>query len=116
MLDPVTGLFSDLSFSSSICGVIHEGQERDVSPDEQGHIIDDDDNEDSPTDFPDVWIPRSGPSEDTNFVRVLVDTIPTKKHPETASESDVLTRKHGSTQILSGSINDMCQFSLGTRL
>ncbi len=31
---------------------MEEGQERDTSPDEQGHIIDDDDNEDSPRDVP----------------------------------------------------------------
>ncbi len=35
-----------------------EGQEKDLSPDDQGHIIDDDDNEDSPTDAPDLWMPE----------------------------------------------------------
>ncbi len=35
---------------------MEEGQERDTSPDEEGHVIDDDDNEDSPTDTPDVWM------------------------------------------------------------
>jgi hypothetical protein len=31
---------------------MEEGQERDSSPDKQGHIIDDDDTKDSPTDTP----------------------------------------------------------------
>ena len=37
---------------------MEEGQEWDASVDEQGHIIDDDDDEDSPTDAPDVWMTR----------------------------------------------------------
>ncbi len=41
--------------------VMEEGQERDCSPDEEGHIIDDDDMEDSPTDSPDFWTHRRIP-------------------------------------------------------
>ena len=37
---------------------MEEGQERDTSPDEEGHVIEDDDNEDSPTNVPDVCMPR----------------------------------------------------------
>ena len=47
---------------------MEEGQERDSSPDEQRHIIDDDDIEDSPTDTPDLWIPERN-EEDTILVR-----------------------------------------------
>ena len=59
---------------------MEEGQERDASPDEQGHVIDDDDDEDSPTDTPDLWISERN-EEDTKFVRASMDAIPTKKHP-----------------------------------
>ena len=60
---------------------MEEGQERDTSPVEQGHVIDDDDDdEDSPTDTPDLWMSERN-EEDTKFVRVSTDTIPTKKHP-----------------------------------
>jgi hypothetical protein len=41
--------------------------------------------EDSPTDFPDLWMPKRK-EEDTMFERVLRDAIPTKKNPETVSE------------------------------
>ena len=58
---------------------MEEGQERDTSPDDQGHIIDDDDNEDSPTNTPDVWMTERN-EKDTKFVRVLTDAIPNKKH------------------------------------
>jgi hypothetical protein len=54
--------------------------ERDTSPDEKGHIIDDDDNEDSPTDAPDLWMPERN-EKDTVFVRATADAIPTQKHP-----------------------------------
>ena len=68
-----------------------EGQERDDSPDDEGHIIDDDDNEDSPTDVPDVWM--SGRNEkDIKFVRVSTDAIPTKKNPEPTSEQWIVQR------------------------
>jgi hypothetical protein len=50
---------------------MEEGQERDSSPDEQRHIIDDDDIEDSPTDTPDLWISERN-EEDTMFVRVVL--------------------------------------------
>ena len=40
------------------------GQERDSSPDEQRHIIDDDDMEASPTDSADLWLPERN-EEDT---------------------------------------------------
>ena len=43
---------------------MEEGQERDDSPDEQGHVIDNDDDEDSLTDTPDLWIPERN-EEDT---------------------------------------------------
>ena len=35
---------------------MEEGQEWDTSPDEQGHMIDDDENEESPTNAPDLWM------------------------------------------------------------
>ena len=57
------------------------GQERDSSPDEQRHIIDDDDMEASPTDSADLWLPERN-EEDTMFERVLTDAIPTKKRPQ----------------------------------
>ncbi len=57
------------------------GQERDSSPDEQRHIIDDDDMEASPTDSADLWLPKRN-EEDTMFVRALKDAIPTKKRPQ----------------------------------
>jgi hypothetical protein len=44
------------------------GQERDSSPDEQRHIIDDDDMESSPTDSADLWLPERN-EEDTMFER-----------------------------------------------
>jgi len=59
---------------------MEEGQERDSSPDEIRHIIDDDDMEDSPTDTPELWIPERN-EEDTKFERVSTDATPTKKHP-----------------------------------
>jgi hypothetical protein len=65
-----------------------EGQERDSSSDEQRHIIDDDDMEDSPTDSPDLWMPERN-EEDTMFERALNDSIPTKKHPQTVSELSI---------------------------
>ncbi len=43
---------------------MEEGQERDSSSDEQRHIIDDDDMEDSPTDSPDLWMSERN-EEDT---------------------------------------------------
>ncbi len=61
------------------------GQERDCSPDEQRHIIDDDDMEASPTDSADLWLPERN-EEDTMFERSLRDAIPTKKSPQTVSE------------------------------
>ena len=59
---------------------MEEGQERDTSAYEEGHVMDDDDNEDSPTDDSDVWMSERN-EEDTKFVRSSTDTIPTKKHP-----------------------------------
>jgi hypothetical protein len=59
---------------------MEEGQERDSSSDEQRHIIDDDDMEDSPTDSPDLWLPERHEA-DTMFERALRDAIPCKKHP-----------------------------------
>jgi hypothetical protein len=65
------------------------GQERDSSHDEQRHIIDDDDMEDSPTDSPDLWMPERN-EEDTMFERVLRNTIPTKRNPKTVSELSIV--------------------------
>ena len=65
------------------------GQERDSSPDEQRHIIDDDDMEDSPTDSPDLWMPERN-EEDTMFERALRDVIPTKRNPEAVSELSIV--------------------------
>ena len=45
---------------------MEEGQGRDSSPDEERHIIHDDDMEDSPTDSPDLWMPERN-EEDTMF-------------------------------------------------
>ena len=46
---------------------MEEGQERGYFTLCQGHIIDDDDdNEDSPTDTPDLWIPERN-EEDTGI-------------------------------------------------
>jgi len=59
---------------------MEEGQERDSSSDEERHIIEDEDMEDSPTDTPDLWMPDRNDT-DTQFVRAKGDTIPTKKHP-----------------------------------
>ena len=59
---------------------MEEGQERDTSTDEEGHVIDEDDNEDSPTHSPDVWMPERN-EDNTKFVRASGETIPTKKHP-----------------------------------
>jgi hypothetical protein len=64
------------------------GQERDSSPDEQRHIIDDDDMEDSPTDSPDLWMPERN-EEDTMFERSLRDAIPTKRNPQVVSELSI---------------------------
>ena len=68
---------------------MEEGQERDSSSDEQRHIIDDDDMEDSPTDSPDLWMPERN-EEDTMFERVLRNTIPTKRNPKTVSELSIV--------------------------
>ena len=57
---------------------MEEYQERDSSFDEERQIIEDDDMEDSPTDTTDLWIPDRN-DEDTKFVRVKRDAIPTKK-------------------------------------
>ena len=47
---------------------MEEGQESDTSAYEEGHVMDDDDNEDSPTDDSDVWMSERN-EEDTKFVR-----------------------------------------------
>ena len=54
---------------------MEEGQERDCSPDEERHIIDDDDIQDSPTDSPEFWMSERN-EEDTKFVRELADAHP----------------------------------------
>jgi hypothetical protein len=71
---------------------MEEGQERDSSSDEQLHIIDDDDMEDSPTDSPDLWMSERN-EEDTMFERALRDAIPTKKHPQVVSELLIVQQK-----------------------
>ena len=69
---------------------MEEGQERDDSVVEQGHIIDDDDDdEDSVADTPDLWMPDRN-EEDTKFVRPSTDAIPTKNHPQPASELSIV--------------------------
>ena len=64
---------------------MEEGQERDSSSDEERHIIEDEDMEDSPTDTPEVWMPERN-EDDTKFVRVFGDVIPTKNRAESSSE------------------------------
>jgi hypothetical protein len=54
---------------------MEEGQERDSSPDEQRHIIDDGGMEDSPTDSPDLWMSARNET-DTMFERSLRDARP----------------------------------------
>jgi hypothetical protein len=71
---------------------MEEGQERDSSSDEQRHIIDDDDMEDSPTDSPDLWLPERNET-DTMFERVLRDAIPCKKHPQAVSELSIVQQR-----------------------
>jgi hypothetical protein len=71
---------------------MEEGPERDSSSDEQRHIIDDDDMEDSTTDSPDLWMPERN-EEDTMFERALRDVIPTKKHPEAVSELSIVQQR-----------------------
>ena len=71
---------------------MEEGQERDSSSDEQRHIIDDDDMEDSPTDSPDLWMSERN-EVDTMFERVLRDAIPSKKHPESVSELSIVQQR-----------------------
>ncbi len=51
---------------------MEEGQERDSSSDEERHIIEDEDMEDSPTDTPDLWIPERN-EKNTKFVRDFGD-------------------------------------------
>ena len=47
---------------------MEEEQERGPSPDEVEEIFDDDENDESPTDAPDVWLPERN-EEDTMFER-----------------------------------------------
>jgi len=56
---------------------MEEGQDRDSSPDDIRHIIEDDDMEDSPTDTPELWMSERN-EEDTKFERELEDDLPTK--------------------------------------
>ena len=57
------------------------GQKRGPSPDEVEGIVDDDENDESPTDVPDVWLTGKN-EEDTMFERVSKDDIPTKRNPQ----------------------------------
>ena len=70
---------------------MQEGQERDASAVEEAHVIDDDDDdENSAADNPDLWMPERN-EKDTKFVRPSTDAIPTKKHPQPASELSCAT-------------------------
>ena len=71
---------------------MEEGQGRDSSPDEERHIIHDDDMEKSPTDSPDLWMPERN-DDDTMFERALTDGIPTKKHPQVVSELSIVEQR-----------------------
>ena len=72
---------------------MQEGQERDASAVEEAHVIDDDDDdEDSAADTPDLWMPERN-EKDTKFVRPSTDAIPTKKHPQTASELSIVQQR-----------------------
>jgi hypothetical protein len=71
---------------------MEEGQGRDSSPNEERHIIHDDDMEDSPTDSPDLWMPERN-DDDTMFERALTDGIPTKKHPQVVSELSIVEQR-----------------------
>jgi hypothetical protein len=52
--------------------------------------------EDSPTGTQDLWMSERN-EEDTKFVRVTGDTIPTKGHPQVVSELSIVEeRKHSS--------------------
>jgi hypothetical protein len=72
---------------------MEEGQERDDSVVDRGHIIDDDDDdEDSVADTPDLWMSERN-EEDTKFVRPSTDDILTKKHPQTESELSIVSQR-----------------------
>jgi hypothetical protein len=71
---------------------MEEGQERDSSSDEERHIIEDEDMEDSPTDTPELWIPERN-EEDIKFVRVTGDDIPTKRHLQSVSELSIVQER-----------------------
>ena len=72
---------------------MEEGQERDDSVVEQGHIIhDDDDDEDSVVDTPDLWMSERN-EEDTKFERGSVDTIPTKRNPQSVSGQVIVQQR-----------------------
>jgi hypothetical protein len=64
---------------------MEEGQERDDS------VVDDDD-EDSVTDTPDLWMTERN-EEDTKFVRPSTDAIPTKKYPQSESELSIVQHR-----------------------
>ena len=86
---------------------MEEGQERDSSSDEQRHIIDDDDMEDSPTDSPDLWMSERNET-DTMFERALRDSIPYKKHPEVVSELSIVEqRKNLFKDLVKGGIQNV---------
>jgi hypothetical protein len=94
---------------------MEEGQERDSSSDEQRHIIDDDDMEDSPTYSPDLWMPERNEA-DTMFERALRDAIPSKKHPQVVSELSIVQQRKklfkdlvkGGNETLTSSVADQC--------
>jgi hypothetical protein len=71
---------------------MEEDQERDSSSDEQGHFIEDEDMEDSPTDTPELWMPDRD-EQDQKFVRSRGETIPTKKHPQTVSQLSIVQER-----------------------
>jgi hypothetical protein len=71
---------------------MEEGHQRDCSPNEERHIIDDDDIQDSPTDSQDLWMSERN-EEDNKFERVLADAPPTKKHPQVVSELSIVQQR-----------------------
>ena len=71
---------------------MEEGQERDSSSDEERHIIEDEDMEDSPTDTPEFWMPKRN-EDDTKFVRAFGDAIPTKNRAQAESELSIVQER-----------------------
>ncbi len=107
---------------------MEEGQERESSPDEQTQISDDDENDGSPTDTPDLWMTVRN-EKDTMFEKSLSDDIPTKKHPQTVVGQGIvqywknlfkeLVKRHGHTDFVSHrqvTCEIQCVIRLGKRI